>query len=468
MANKHSHAKPHWKDKFNMTTRPLPNDIISVFELLSERTLRIPQYQRPYKWQVKHVSQLLNDVALHSTKSSYRLGTIVFHQDIEGKNIVDGQQRTIPLILVVLALIEGRFKGIKNQALKEQLLILKRRMINPEFQNDTSKRNVYDNYQAIFRIVTRHDFSEKLIQFLLHKCKMVTFVLSNVSEAFQFFDSQNARGKDLEPHDLLKAFHLREFAAKEISQRTEVVKAWEDSESSELADLFSQYLYRIRNWIKGESARHFSKDDLTVFKGVNLSKSEAYPFTQSMNIIDHALEQRRLQAGQKAHAQTEKYPFQLDQKIINGRRFFEMIEHYKCVVEQVRQPSTAWSLDKGSHAEKILQVINTYSSRKRTGDKYARVMFDCLLVLYVDKFGLEKISQAIEHVFIWAYSVRLKMQVLQLASMDNHVLENNLFKVIADAIEPDDFLQRTINVNKEVKSSNTTELEVLFKQMRYL
>ena len=37
---------------------------------------------------------------------------------------------------------------------------------------------------------------------------MVEVVLQDISEAFQFFDSQNARGKDLEPHDLLKAYHL--------------------------------------------------------------------------------------------------------------------------------------------------------------------------------------------------------------------------------------------------------------------
>ena len=31
-----------------------------------------------------------------------------------------------------------------------------------------------------------------------------------LAEAFQLFDSQNNRGKSLEPHDLLKAYHLRQ------------------------------------------------------------------------------------------------------------------------------------------------------------------------------------------------------------------------------------------------------------------
>jgi hypothetical protein len=35
--------------------------------------------------------------------------------------------------------------------------------------------------------------------------------VDKVEEAFQLFDSQNTRGKELDPHDLLKAYHLREM-----------------------------------------------------------------------------------------------------------------------------------------------------------------------------------------------------------------------------------------------------------------
>lgn len=56
---------------------------------------------------------------------------------------------------------------------------------------------------------------------------MVVFVLADLSEAFQFFDSQNARGRDLDPHDLLKAFHLREFASHEVELKAASVAHWE-------------------------------------------------------------------------------------------------------------------------------------------------------------------------------------------------------------------------------------------------
>lgn len=84
----------------------LSSKIISVYELLMDSALDIPQYQRPYKWTGKNINQLFSDIAIHKDKSAYRLGTIVFHQDGETKNIVDGQQRTVSLLLAAHALIQ--------------------------------------------------------------------------------------------------------------------------------------------------------------------------------------------------------------------------------------------------------------------------------------------------------------------------------------------------------------------------
>ena len=81
----------------------LSSKIISVYELLMDSALDIPQYQRPYKWTGKNINQLFSDIAIHKDKSAYRLGTIVFHQEGETKNIVDGQQRTISLLLAARA-----------------------------------------------------------------------------------------------------------------------------------------------------------------------------------------------------------------------------------------------------------------------------------------------------------------------------------------------------------------------------
>jgi len=106
--------------------------------------------------------------------------------------------------------------------------------LNPIFSSKISKTNIHNNYLEISRFVSRSDFTEAHIDFLLNRCQVVTFTLSNVSEAFQFFDSQNARGRDLDPHDLLKAYHLREFSVSDGHLKASTVANWENSDAEEL------------------------------------------------------------------------------------------------------------------------------------------------------------------------------------------------------------------------------------------
>ena len=449
----------------------LQKGIISVRQLLAAPNLAIPQYQRPYKWTSRHVGQLFSDIAAFRNKSSYRLGTIVFHLDERQKNIVDGQQRTITLMLAVHALIRLRRDRLERNDLKEQLDELERKMPVPCFESDISKVNIHANYLEIARIIDRADFDEEQINFLLNRCKVVTFTLTDISEAFQFFDSQNARGKDLEPHDLLKAFHLREFGSHEDHLKRGTVAKWENSETAELSTLFAQYLYRIRNWTKGEPARYFGKEDTDLFKGVNIETISNYPYIEHLRLAHHFVDHYNGGYERKIDGQGMAFPFYLDQIIINGRRFFEMTDHYLGEVGwAVDTKALQKRIGKASlngFAQRVFETIKTYEGRNRTGDRYVRVMFDCLLIYYIDKFGFAEISRAIEKIFIWAYSLRLQMQVLQLASMDNYVLENNLFKRLKDATHPSDFLGYSLPVVTQNRSSKTKAIEKLFKEMRY-
>ena len=450
----------------------LAKEIISVRKLLAEPGLAIPQYQRPYKWTSKNINQLFSDIATNKDKSSYRLGTIVFHQDGEQKNIVDGQQRTISLLLAIRALITLRKDELDRKDLKEQLGALEQAMMNPSFESEVSKVNIHNNYLEVSRIVSRSDFTEELIDFLLNKCEVVTFALNDVSEAFQFFDSQNARGRDLEPHDLLKAYHLREFSKGDEPLKSETVARWENSETEELVSLFSQYLYRIRNWSKGASARYFGKDDTALFKGVNIETVAHYPYVEQLRMAHHFVDHYNHQFERRIDGRPLTFPFHLDQIIINGRRFFEMTAHYQDKVARFNDRSAPILKFVGNDtldgfAARIMETINSYPGRSRTGDRYVRTIFDCLLIYYIDKFGYVEISRAIEKVFIWAYSLRLKMQVVQLASMDNHALENNLFRQIKESTRPSDFINCNLPVITENRSSKAGEIEALFKDMRY-
>ena len=84
----------------------LHEKIITVSKLLSEKDLSIPDYQRPYKWTAQNVMSLFDDIRMHSDKPAYRLGTVVLHNNTEKSvlDIVDGQQRTLTLMLALLAI----------------------------------------------------------------------------------------------------------------------------------------------------------------------------------------------------------------------------------------------------------------------------------------------------------------------------------------------------------------------------
>ncbi len=455
----------------NTSNPTYPNGrIITVQELLADKMLTIPQYQRPYKWTTKHVGQLFSDIAAFKDKSSYRLGTIVFHKDQETKNIVDGQQRTLTLLLTAHALVNYRRDGLERNDLKEQLGELKSCMINPSFDSDISKFNIHNNYLEISRTIARSDFTEEHIDFLLNRCEVVTFSLQDISEAFQFFDSQNSRGRDLEPHDLLKAYHLREFHPLDESLKSETVATWENIETQELADLFSQYLYRIRNWTKGESARYFSKEDTYLFKGVNIETISSYPYIEHLRMAHHFVDHYNGNYERKIDGRCMDFPFHLDQIIINGRRFFEMTSHYQKKIEWIdngKQLLEQESSKLNGYVNDILKTIDSYDGRNRTGDRYVRGIFDCLLIYYIDKFGFAELSRSIEKIFVWAYSLRLRMQVVQLASMDNYVLENNLFKLLKDSIRPSDFINCSLPTITGNRSSKTEKIVELFKEMKY-
>jgi len=427
------------KENFNEVNNinKISPDIIDVATLLCYNNIRFPIYQRPYKWETKNVIQLIDDIIVHKNKSAYRLGTIVIHQEAGKYNIVDGQQRTITLILITKAIIkavENNEVFIQNKVLREQISRVKESLVIPSFRNEISITNIQNNYREIERLVASMD--EETILFLFNKCQFIKFVLSDVSEAFQFFDSQNARGKDLDPHDLLKAYHLREFGKSEEQQKVKIIATWENMETNELVSLFGEYLFRIKSWSKGNSARFFTKNETDLFKGITIDKIENYPYTKPLKISHFYVDGYNQNNDRNIDLNPMKFPFQLEQTIINGRRFFEMISYYKTVLDDYRATLLNHP-DLDPKAREIIYVLENYDGRFRTGDKYIRMMFDCALIYYIDKFGNIEISRAIEKLFIWAFSLRLRHHAVYLASVDNYVLyEINVFRQIKDATTP--------------------------------
>lgn len=453
--------------------------------LLSLDQLSIPDYQRPYKWTEKNLNALVNDIQEHKDKSAYRLGTIVLHHDknntsLKNINIVDGQQRTLTLMLLVWAIIQKPELDLEREDLKTALNEISNQinvfMGVQEFNSDISHYNIYQNFNAAKRIVSVN-FSEQDIDFLLNNCQVAVFILDDVSEAFQFFDSQNARGRDLEPHDLLKAYHLREFSEQEQSLQAETVAHWESLDSDHLATLFANYLFRIRLWSRGKSARYFNKDHAYLFKGIHLEQASQHPYLEPLRIAHYFIDDYNAQYQRHIDRQQMSFPFQLDQMIINGRRFFEMVEHYEKQISKVidhqnqSEKISIFDATLAGRAHQIIKTLNNYDARHRTGDRYVRTLFDSALIFYIDKFATDRLSEAIEKIFIWAYRCRITQYSVQMATIDNYVLEKNIFSLLKYAQSPNELLGWTLPFVDKLESRNiekVKDLVELFKKLNYL
>jgi hypothetical protein len=447
-------------EELTTAQRTLNATTVAVASILTNPRLSIPHYQRPYKWQQRHVAQLMEDIQRFQNKSAYRLGSLVLHEN-EGKlDIVDGQQRTISLALILRAFM-NHHPQVENLKLRPKLKALEASLFNPELPHPLSQKNISENYRFIEQRI--HNLEEETILFLLDKCEFVQFTLQDLSSAFQFFDAQNARGKDLEPHDLLKAYHLRAFSDRDEALKETVIAKWENTDTKKLAGLFRYFLYRIKSWSNYQSARFFSKANVDLFKGVDLDHSRDLPFTQIIRLADVYTRTYNRAVDRKLDGQEMNFPFQLEMPVVNGRMFFEMVKHY------LKQSETMWKqikeqVSKNSKAEKVIDTLETYSGRQRDGDKYLRQLFDAALLQYIDKFGYNNIETVLCHLFVWSYRLRLEKQRVQLASMDNHAFaEDGYLHVIRKALKPDQVTMTPYPMHIDLNYERTKELQSVFK-----
>ena len=241
--------------------------IIPINRLL-EIPLSIPNYQRPYKWSHKNVSDLFGDIdtAINDSRRpdhtdfKYRVGSVILHNNNGQCDIVDGQQRLITLSLIKHA-IDPQYS---NDLLKH------------EFGDKISVEHIFDNYRFIREWLSMHkeqtaDYKHAFDDLL----EVVVLEVDEISEAFQLFDSQNTRGKELYPHDLLKAYHLREMNDYPF-EKMSLIKHWEDISPEKIRELFSLYLFPILNWSRKENSRAFLSQDIDTYKGVDAKCAYTY------------------------------------------------------------------------------------------------------------------------------------------------------------------------------------------------
>ena len=395
--------------------------------------LSIPIYQRPYKWTARNAIQLLDDIieAMNDNKESYRVGTLILHRaSSQGSyDIVDGLQRIITFSLLLKAL------GKNDIAFLQQEL----------YDNEYNARNISNNYRALERRVSKPDLKEsqqqkeeyyvkeqeckRLIEFVEDRCELIVVVTSDVSEAFQFFDSQNARGKALYPHDLLKAYHLREMIDIEENEVERIVKGWEQISQSGLADFFGNYLYRIKEWVNGNRAEVLDERNIHMFKGI--TRSARTPYAQFYKSAYCYADMVNSSAMPFVSGTRNINAFQLDAPIIAGKPFFEYTKHYYAILKDIQDNSKYEGFYINDNI--IVKTLDRYFKNGK-GNGIARLLFDTSVLLYVDRFcpesyptkeDMELFEQFVVYAFVWAYSLRAQYTNLGWLSAQNFIMETN-------------------------------------------
>ena len=395
-------------------------EIKKLSELLS-LNLIIPPYQRPYKWKSQQVIQLLDDIFEHIIikNKTYRIGSVILHKD----DVVDGQQR-LTTISILLKCLD------KN----ENTLLL-----NQNYKHKISKDNIVYNYRVIQNWLSKISDKEVLKNKILEKCEFVLFTVSEQDEAFQLFDSQNARGRELEPYDLLKAFHLREMEFDTENEKSKCVERWEKSvDEKTLKPILGNHLFKIRKWSKNERNYNFTKNDIDEFKGISLHSKQKHPFESTLRMLDgfvgNAQKDKFLQ---NAHI-AQDYPFTITMPIINGKRFFEYVDFY--ILQRVK----LFDLDKEDtiKAEKpdfveFYQKYCRYSYSGRSGDEKVRNLYDNILFTFIDKFGfVDDFENYYKAFYKTVYKIRCNNKSIRLETILNSN-EKKIIREINDSINLD-------------------------------
>ena len=417
-----------------------------VGELLKKGNLRIPSYQRPYKWNRKHIRNLFYDLRDAMGKKEYQIGSVILHEN-DGYDIVDGQQRliSISLFLHLLDSLEN-YKGAK------QLLSA---TVFGELSCYHASEN-YNEWENLTQLVGENQ-AKDICNFLLENCSVsvITMPQERLSEAFQLFDSQNNRGKSLEPHDLLKAYHLR----KQDSEDEKIVEKWEkfvEDKDLSLKELFDKHLFRMRRWSRGEtgltnkrygSYLRFTEDFIDDFKGVDLNQN--FPYLELYRHI-------------------ENLPMSITMPIIDGSKFFEYIESAHETIKEHKDflnDELGFS-DEPEGEEKNLAypegMLNIYNSSKGRYLKCHNIFLNICL-LFADRFGKDELSKEIvETLFIWSYYPRVKSKAIYDATVGNYVAGGRfrqkevqkLFQLLSHAVTPNDFM---VKIDRELFENYTVD-----------
>ncbi|EDO9057187.1 DUF262 domain-containing protein, partial [Campylobacter coli] len=214
-------------------------------------SLNIPDYQRPYTWEKKHVKTLLKDVSEQANKNNqkYLLGSLILHKNNENKfNIVDGQQRLTTLALILKVLCENNQEKCNECKIGNFLG-------ESKYSHHESKYHIKENYEHIKTYFESYNEKYKFLTYLLDNIEFICVLAPSEDDAFLFFDSANSKGKTLKPYDRIKAFHLHSLEKKQGNILDYYARKFENlaKDEKKITILFDELLAPARAWLRHRS-----------------------------------------------------------------------------------------------------------------------------------------------------------------------------------------------------------------------
>lgn len=150
----------------------------NILDYLSKNRFLIPMYQRPYTQGQDECDDLWNDIVdfFDETRTDkngdkkYFLGSIVLYKDEQEKqNIIDGQQRTTTLNLLICALYD---KAFKQKSEETQGLVQRLESCLWDI-DEISNKVTYDKFRLKSEVATEYD-NEKLHSILSRKYELLS------------------------------------------------------------------------------------------------------------------------------------------------------------------------------------------------------------------------------------------------------------------------------------------------------
>jgi len=318
--------------RYNPVGNKIDADDKTLKEILDTQKYTIDYFQREYRWERKHIEQLLTDLeasffsyydSSHQRENveqynSYYLGPIVICGKDDNLSIIDGQQRLTSLTLLLIYIynlqkgrpnsepIESLIRSTKfgkhsyNINIEERIECLDELLNKNEYNandKDESVQNLvarYDDIKELFPDELKGNSLPFFIDWLKEKLVFVKIVAYSDENAYTVFETMNDRGLNLTPTEMLKGYLLSKIPnqqkpvlnqqwRKRISELHEYEK-FEDLEFFR-AWLRAKYADTIRPGRKGAANEDFEKIGTSFHNWVK-DKTQIIGLDKSTDFLD--------------------------------------------------------------------------------------------------------------------------------------------------------------------------------------